>query len=149
MKHPLSNGVFLTSPLTLLSQKLNVTYPSLRIPFFRKLRCSKHAASLHTEFSKLNIQIRQVCEETNWNTCFLVHSASQSMPTTYTKKARKGDMSEFAWTSEPQIPENKTSYYSNSDCDVIKYDKWSVVGGKSDSSIWGPFPNFKISVSPI
>lgn len=71
------------------------------------------------------------------------------MSTTYTKKACQGGVSEFAWTSVPQIPENKTYYYSNSDYDVIKYDRSSVVGGKSDSSICSPFPNFKISVSPI
>lgn len=71
------------------------------------------------------------------------------MSTTYTKIAHEGDVSKFARTSEPQIPEHKTYYYSNSDYDVIKYDQCCVEGGKSDSSICGPFPSFLISVTPI
>lgn len=131
MKYTLSSGKSCVSSMTQVLWRFNIIYPSLRISFFRKLRCSKYVASLHAEFSQLSVQIRQVCEQTGWNICFLVHLASQSMLTTYIKKACKGDMSKFAWTSEPQISGNKTYYYSNSDYDVIKCVQcFCVVGGK-------------------
>lgn len=72
------------------------------------------------QFSQLSIQISQVYEETSFKYLSLYTQQVNLCQLNIQKKHRKGmDMSKFAWTSEPQIPENKTYYYSNSDCDVI------------------------------
>lgn len=139
MKDTLSNGMFLTSPVTQVLQRFNIIYPSLRISFFRKLRCSKYAASLHAEFSQLNNKSGK-CVRRQAVSLYTqqVNPCQLHIPK---KKHTKGICQNL------HVPLNlkfqKTKLITTAIVtDVIKYDQCYVVGVKSDSSICGPFPNF-------